>query len=116
VNSFYTKVQADELLGHVFNDVAQVNWERHLPVMYSFWETVLFGVASFKGDPMGKHVALSDRTPLTEAHFTQWLHLWHGTVNEFFEGKTATSAKDKASLMKTLMLGKVQRHQSGALY
>jgi hemoglobin len=116
VNSFYGKVQVDETIGYVFNDVAKVNWETHLPVMYSFWETVLFDVASFKGDPMVKHVALSDRTPLTEEHFSQWLLLWHATVDELFAGKVATSAKDKATLMKALMLGKVQRHQAGGIY
>lgn len=42
VDSFYQKVNEDDLLGPVFNDIAQVNWENHLPRMYSFWESLIF--------------------------------------------------------------------------
>jgi len=36
VNAFYTKVQKDETIGHIFSDVAHVDWEKHLPRMYHF--------------------------------------------------------------------------------
>lgn len=110
VNSFYSKVRKDETIGYVFNEVARVNWETHLPVMHRFWETVLFGKASFKGNPIAKHMALHTKTPLTDQHFSQWLYLWKATVDELFTGKMAESAKSKAELMKTLMLGKVQQY------
>ena len=42
VDRFYDKVKADDLLGPVFNDVARVNWEKHLPVMYDFWDNTIF--------------------------------------------------------------------------
>jgi hemoglobin len=109
VNTFYGRVQHDDLLGHVFNDVAQVNWEKHLPLMYSFWDTVLFGHASFKGNPIAKHTALNKQTPLTPAHFNRWLEIWHATIDELFEGETAASAKHKADMMRTLMLYKVNQ-------
>jgi hypothetical protein len=34
INAFYDKVREDELIGFIFNDVAKVNWQKHLPVMY----------------------------------------------------------------------------------
>ncbi|TWV99806.1 group III truncated hemoglobin [Chitinophaga pinensis] len=109
VNTFYSRVRENETLGYVFDGVAQVNWEKHLPVMHSFWETVLFGIASFKGNPLAKHTALHERVPLTDEHFTTWLLLWHQTIDELFDGKVAQSAKSKAELMKILMLGKIQQ-------
>ena len=50
VNGFYERVRGDELLGPIFDDVAQTDWALHLPKMYDFWEGVLFGVAGFRGN------------------------------------------------------------------
>ena len=108
VDSFYSKVKNDEKIGYIFNDVAKVNWEVHLPRMYSFWETVLLAKVSFKGNPVVKHVLLNAITPLTEAHFAQWILLWYKTVDELFSGKIAQNAKSKAELMRDLMLYKIK--------
>ena len=35
VDEFYKKANKDPLLGPVFNDIAKVNWEKHLPIMYN---------------------------------------------------------------------------------
>ena len=49
VNLFYDRVRRDDMLGPVFDDIAHVDWPTHLPLMYDFWESVLFGTATFKG-------------------------------------------------------------------
>ncbi|MBC7555629.1 MAG: sec-independent protein translocase TatC, partial [Chryseobacterium sp.] len=41
VNKFYEKVGKDESIGFFFDDVANVDWNLHLPKMYKFWETLL---------------------------------------------------------------------------
>lgn len=51
VDAFYDKVNKDKLLSPVFNDFAGVNWEKHLPIMYNFWSTVLLGELTYKGNP-----------------------------------------------------------------
>ena len=43
IDTFYVKVQADDVIGFIFNDIAQVDWPKHLPVMYAFWEFLLLG-------------------------------------------------------------------------
>ena len=48
VNVFYDRVRDDRLLGPIFDDVAHVDWATHLPRMYDFWESVLFGTSTFK--------------------------------------------------------------------
>jgi hemoglobin len=69
VNIFYDHVRADDILGRIFDDIAQVDWTTHLPLMHDFCESVLFGTATFKGAPLSVHRALAQRTRLTSAEF-----------------------------------------------
>ncbi len=108
VNSFYEKVKENEKLGYIFNDVAKINWDNHLPKMYSFWESLLLGGKNFSGNPMQKHIELSKLTPLTEKEFSEWLKLFTETTDEMFEGATAEEAKSKASNIARLMQIKIQ--------
>ena len=89
VDSFYARVQEDELLGPVFNDVARVDWAHHLPTMYSFWSTMLFRTATYKGRPWPKHAPL----PVGQEHFERWLSLFCQTVDGLFAGPKAREAK-----------------------
>lgn len=107
VNTFYNKVRADETIGYLFNDVAQVNWEHHLPRMYDFWENVLFQTAGFKGNPMAVHAQLHQKSPLSKAHFDHWLKLFMTTVDELFNGDKAEIIKQRARSIATMMLIKV---------
>lgn len=92
VDRFYDKVNADPLLSPVFNEIAKVNWEEHLPVMYSFWSAVLFDTNTYKGQPFTSHIDL----PIDTEHFQRWLELFKQTVDENFEGEKAREAKEKA--------------------
>ncbi|WP_187262894.1 group III truncated hemoglobin [Pontibacter beigongshangensis] len=92
VDSFYGQVNRDELLSPVFNEFAQVDWEAHLPVMYSFWSTVLFGSMAYKGQPFPKHL----RLPIDEQHFDRWVTLFTATVDALFKGEKAEDIKFKA--------------------
>lgn len=107
VNSFYNKVVANDTIGYLFNDVAKVNWEKHLPVMYSFWEQIIFNTGDFKGNPMLAHQKLHEISPLNKEHFGEWLMLFHKTVDELFEGTNATIAKQRAESIATVMKIKV---------
>jgi hemoglobin len=108
IDNFYGKVQESEVLGYIFNDIAKVNWEQHLPVMYSFWASMLLGEQSYTGNVMLKHLALSKITPLTEKEISAWISLFHGTVDELFEGEVATNAKTGAENVARVMLFKIQ--------
>lgn len=107
VNSFYEKVQEDEKIGYIFTDIAKVNWQLHLPKMYDFWETILFGQKGFKGNPMEVHFKLNKIHPLLQEHFERWKSLFYDTINEHFEGKFAELAKEKAQSIADLMLFKM---------
>lgn len=92
VDSFYNKVNQDKLLAPIFNDFAGVNWEKHLPVMYDFWSSILLGDQTYRGNPFLKHIPL----PVDENHFEKWLKLFIETIDEHFEGEKAEEAKLRA--------------------
>ena len=89
VDSFYEKVRADALLAPVFS---HLDWPKHMPTMYNFWSSMLFGDMSYQGNPFSKHVQLS----INATHFERWLVLFHQTVDELFAGDKAQEAKDRA--------------------
>jgi len=111
VNAFYRKVVVDEKIGYFFNNVVQLSWEKHMPTMYNFWETVLLDNITYKGNPILKHIELNMLEALKKEHFTRWLFLWKETVDELFKGPMAKTAKSKADQMAALMMYKIE--QSG---
>jgi hemoglobin len=89
VDGFYARVNRDDLLAPVFNEFAHVNWSEHLPLLYTFWSTLLFRSATYKGQPFPKHVML----PVAKEHFGRWVDLFIQTVEELFKGPKANEAK-----------------------
>jgi hemoglobin len=99
IDAFYEKVRSDEVIGYIFNDIAQVDWAHHLPKMYAFWQFLLLGQETYQGNPMEVHRRLHEKVKLTEAHFDRWLLLFHQTVDELFEGLVAEEAKNRSALI-----------------
>ncbi len=108
VNKFYDRVGRDEVIGFFFNDVANVDWSHHLPKMYRFWETLLFGQVSYKGNPMAAHFPINEVEAMEKHHFEHWLKLWTETVEANFEGDTAQLAIYKATNISQLMSYKMK--------
>ena len=107
VDTFYKKVEADAVIGFIFTDVARVDWSHHLPKMYDFWESVLFGKALFKGNPMEVHFKLNKDQPLTATEFERWKGLFMETIDELFAGEQAEETKKKAASIADLMHFKI---------
>ena len=107
IRSFYEKVKTDETIGYIFNDIVKVNWENHFPVMFDFWENVLFYTGNYDGNPVEIHQHLNRVVPITAAHFKQWNKLFSKTVDELFEGTTAMLAKQRAVSISTVMQIKI---------
>lgn len=90
VHTFYGYVQQNERLNYIFGDVANVDWDVHLPNMVDFWSNLLLQTGRYKGRPFRQHLPL----PIEREDFTIWLGLFHSTVDELFEGERARYAKD----------------------
>lgn len=103
VDAFYAKVRADEALGHVFDGVAKVDWDHHLPKLYDFWDTVIFRAGTFRGDLIGAHVRLVARADMSRPMFDRWLGLFRETVRRLFAGERAEHvircAEDMANVL-----------------
>ncbi len=103
VDTFYDKVNQDDLLSPVFNDFAGVDWESHLPRMYSFWESILFAKPGFKGRPFQKHIPL----PIDGNHFERWVSLFIQNIDAQFEGKVTEEAKLRAKSIAHIFKSKL---------
>ncbi len=104
VHSFYLKIRKDELLGPIFNShISDKDWSDHLVKLTDFWETNLFGIPKFKGNPTQKHINVDKNLgySIEQTHFGKWLQLWFETIDELFEGKYAIKAKESARKMST---------------
>lgn len=113
INTFYDVVKKDDTIGFIFNEIIGEDWSEHLPVMYRFWNTVLFGEAGYTGNPVMKHIALDKQIPLQEAHYTTWLRIWTNTVDDLYSGSIAEDAKKKAGNMVQLISMKVNMARDG---
>lgn len=107
VNTFYEKLLEDKELGPIFTQVAQINLTKHLPIIYDFWESVLFQVGKYKNNTLEVHLDLHHEHRLKSIHFDRWLALFNETVDAYFEGPKAKSAKDRALSIAQIMLMKI---------
>lgn len=96
VRRFYADVAQDDLLGPMFNDVAQVDWSEHLPKLTAFWCRALLGLHGYAGNPFRAHALVHQRSPFTAAHFQRWLDLFHETIDLGWVGPNAERAHDLA--------------------
>lgn len=92
VHAFYDRLQKDERLGYIFNDYADVDWDKHLPNMVDFWSKLLLQTSRYKGRPFRQHLPL----PIEKDDFSRWLHLFEKTVDEHYHGEKAQYAKEMA--------------------
>lgn len=103
VNSFYTKVQNDQLLGGIFQEKIGDKWPEHLEKMYRFWQTILLEEPTYSGRPFPPHATL----PISKEHFDRWLSLFYETLDEHFSGEKAEEAKWRAGKMAELFQHKI---------
>lgn len=107
IDAFYDKVKNDETIGYFFNDIAQTNWEIHLPKMYEFWSKVVFSEGNYSGNPMLVHQSLHQKSTMNHLHFEHWVNLFLQTTDEHFMGENASLIKDRAANIAAIMATKV---------
>jgi hemoglobin len=108
VRTFYGRALTDPMIGWIFVDVAKLDLEAHVPVIASFWETILLGAHSYGGGAFRPHAALHARVPLRAGHFERWLVLWRTTVDELFAGERAELAKAHAARVARAFHGRLE--------
>ncbi|QCK16731.1 group III truncated hemoglobin [Mangrovivirga cuniculi] len=107
VTAFYKSVLKDKTIGYFFTEVVKLDFDKHMPVMFDFWESVLLGGRNYSGNPMTPHFKINEKEPLKAAHFDRWLQLWEETIDYHFEGKKSEEAKTRAGQIAGLMKFKI---------
>jgi hemoglobin len=110
VRAFYSKALTDPIIGYIFTDVAKLDLDAHVPVIASFWETILLGARSYGGGAFRPHAVIHAKSPLQRGHFERWLALWRETVDELFEGPRAELAKTHAERVAAAFHARLHNH------
>lgn len=113
VLQFYEAVKADITIGFIFTEVVHMNWEKHIPVIVDFWETILLDNPVYTKNAMEVHYDLNKKIPLQQEHFSSWVHLFTTTVDDLFDGKIADLAKTRAKSIAAVMLFKMENAKKG---
>lgn len=92
VRRFYADVAQDDLLGPLFEVVAEVDWAEHLPKLTAFWCRQLLSQPGYTGVPLRAHERIHALEPFTDAHFRRWLSLFVETVRLGWRGPRADRA------------------------
>eukprot|EP01136_Pigoraptor_vietnamica_P024428 Opistho-1_new@77466 len=112
VNEFYRKVTEDDVIGFIFSDIVKMNWEKHLPIMYDFWDNALFYTGTYSGNPMNLHKHLHHIRPLDSKHFSRWVELFLETVDDYFEGEKASLTRQRAISIAAVMEEKILQYRT----
>lgn len=104
VDTFYSKVRKDDLIGPIFNEKIGNQWPEHLARMYRFWQTILLEEHTYSGSPFPPHAHL----PIGKEHFSRWMELFIATVDSLFKGSLAEEAKMRAEKMAEMFNYKIE--------
>lgn len=97
--TFYDKLLVSSIKHHFIN----LDLEKHLPHIDSFWNATLFPEYAYSQNLMEKHKHL----PLKKDDFNVWLDLFKETVDELYNGPNAKITKNRASSVAYIMQKKL---------
>jgi len=112
VHQFYDKIRADQEIGFYFNKMI-TDWDAHLEKLTDFWETNLFAVRKYKGNPHAIHNEVDAHFDenITANEFGIWLNHWAQTLDEHFEGENVETLKRRARKMSTFLYVSMFQHR-----
>lgn len=100
---FYREIVFDEFLDYVFEDVAQVDWNSHIPRLIDYWCGVLLRQPGYDGMMLAAHEEVHELDSFTVEHFDTWFRMWVRCVDEMAAGPLAEKAKAHAANMARIM-------------
>ena len=101
VKEFYTKVVADEMIGHYFikilgDDLKNAKWYEHIKRLTQFWFAMLGRPSSYKGDPVAPHLFVGE---INDKELNRWVELFSATVHEHFDKESAKNMIEGSEVM-----------------
>ena len=111
LQAFYKKAFADELIGHFFIEVMPLDLKTHIPIIASFWESIVFNTHGYRKNVMEVHQHIHNLSKIQKQHLDRWVELFTGTLDECFEGSKTELMKQRAKSIATLMDIKLNYNQ-----
>lgn len=97
VVALYRELVMDNVLGPIFEDVAEVDWIEHIPQLIDYWCRVLLGDQSYRGTILNAHRHVHNQLAFTGEHFDLWYRLFTSTIDQQWSGSYAETAKGHAA-------------------
>ena len=97
VVDFYRAIVNDEELGHIFVEVAEVDWSGHIPKLIDYWCRVLLGQPGYDGYILAAHQYVNEIEEIPSHMFNRWYLMWVDSVDRGWEGPIAEKAKSHAA-------------------
>lgn len=69
VKAFYEKVKADSVIRMIFTKIFPLDWNRHIPLITDFWETILLDNPVYKKNAMAVHYEMNNKFPFRQEYF-----------------------------------------------
>ncbi len=97
VVGFYREIVFDDLLGPVFDEVAETDWVVHIPRLIDYWCRILLGEHVYNGALLEAHREVHHRDAFRDEHFDRWYQLWVASIDANWQGPKAEHAKTHAA-------------------
>ena len=104
---FYREIVFDDLLGPLFEEVAEVDWTVHIPRLIDYWARILLREPGYDGVILAAHQHLHSLDPLQTEHFDRWYSLWVHSVDANWSGPTAELAKSHAARIAQVLARRI---------
>jgi hemoglobin len=104
---FYREIVFDDLLGPVFEEVAEVDWSTHIPKLIDYWCRVLLGEPGYDGYILHAHQEVHAIESFRPELFDRWYLLFVEAIDAGWRGPIAERAKAHAARMAGVLSGRL---------
>lgn len=104
VKTFYEDLLDHEELSPFFEEFKDAHkLEAHLKILVDFWDNTLFYSGTYTSNAIRPHIEVHEKKSITAMNFEVWLNLFNKSVDQHFKGLHATTIKNRALSIATVM-------------
>lgn len=104
VSAFYKDLLENKELGHFFEEFrGEQQLKTHLETLVDFWDNTLFYSGTYAKNAITPHIKIHTDKIISSVNFDTWLSLFKKAVDENFQGIHATTIKNRAVSIATVM-------------
>lgn len=105
---FYDIIKEDKMIALFFaGENNFFDWTRHIQLMTSFWENILFFTGDYEGNPLETHKRVHQKYITQPIHFDRWLNIFNLVLDNHYEGDNVEKMKSHASAIAKVMQAQI---------